>query len=124
MPCELREFQIITRKQKAEPFKDAVLVFYVAINIFKVNLIETQFVSLNICHGRQKRCLAVSPVILVSDRKVEIPPKILPMSNVFIVLRVYGLEHVSPLVECLSVMYDDDSKDYRATKDSTRVVIG
>lgn len=44
------------------------------------------------------------------------------MFNVFIVLRVYLLEDVVQLVECLSIMYTNDSKEYSPPKGSTRLI--
>lgn len=38
MPCEFRKFQVTTGKQKAEPFQDVVLFFYIASNILKAKL--------------------------------------------------------------------------------------
>lgn len=44
------------------------------------------------------------------------------MFNAFIVLKVCGLEDVVHLVECLSIMCTNNSKENSPPKDSTRLI--
>lgn len=55
--------------------------------------------------------LIMSPVTLMLAWEMKFLEENLPVFKVFIVLKVYGLEDVAQLVECLSIMCSNGSKE-------------